>query len=245
MKGHPWRSYSKKLLDKLDRPRCVGFFTAREAEEKEMRLVTGRGRGFCLYWLVDESDGIVADARFQAFGPPLCIAVLEIVAELSLRKTYDQASRFSEELIDRHVRDKKEGRALPLEAEPWVREVLFALQKAVHQCLDIPFAVAYESTPIQKSEQGEMLAGWDTFPVETQQRLIAELLDREVRPYVELDAGSVEVTEVKGGREVGILFRGACTSCPSSQGSTLSAIQEILRAKVHPEMRVFAVYATS
>ena len=191
--------------------------------------------------MVDEADGVIADARFQAFGPPTLVAAAEIACELALRKTYDQASRISEELIDRHVRDQKETKAFPEEAIPCLREVVSALQKAVHQCLDIPFAVVYESTPIQKTERGEALVGWDAFTPETQKRLICELIDREVRPYVELDAGGVEVVDVKGGREVGIVYQGACTSCPSSQGSTLTAIQEILKAKIHPEL-VLNVY---
>ncbi len=231
-----FRRYGKKLLERIDRPRSVGFFTARQAEEKEMRLVTGSVKNLSLYWLVDESDGVIADALFQVFGPPLLIAAAEIACELALRKTYDQASRITEELIDRHVRDRKDERAFPEEAAPFLREVISALQQAVHQCLDIPFAVVYESTPIQKSEKGESLVGWDEFPEATQKQLIMELIDREVRPYIELDAGGVEVVSVTENREVGIVYQGACTSCPSSQGSTLTAIQEILRAKIHPDI---------
>ena len=42
--------FTKKIRDKLDHLRFVGYFTAKEAEEKKMRLVTGREGKLCLYW---------------------------------------------------------------------------------------------------------------------------------------------------------------------------------------------------
>ena len=63
-------------------------------------------------------------------------------------------------------------------------------------------------------------------------------MKEEVQPYIELDAGGIEVPELKNGQEVVIAYQGACTTCPSSTGATLNAIQEILRARVHPSLTV-------
>ncbi len=46
---YSWSSFGKKLLDRVDRPHAVGFFTVRQAEEKEMRLVTGNGANISFY----------------------------------------------------------------------------------------------------------------------------------------------------------------------------------------------------
>ena len=95
MRQSYWDQFSKKVQTKIERLSAIGFFTVADAEAKQMRLVTGREGNLCLYWLVDVSDGIIADAKFQALGPIALIAAAEIVSELVLRKNYDQASRLS------------------------------------------------------------------------------------------------------------------------------------------------------
>lgn len=239
-----WELYSKKLCLRLTKLQYVGFFTAKEAEMRGMRLVTGREGKVCLYWLVDESDGIIADAKFQAFGPPSLIAAAEIASELSLRKNYDQVSRISSELLDRQLRDQKESSAFPKEDGTYLNQILSAIDRAVYQCLDIPFAATYDTTPIEAqhfSENPGGLPGWEEMPDGEKKRLIQEVIDKEIRPYIELDAGGVHLLELKGGREVLISYEGACTSCHSAAGSTLSAIQQILQARLHPTLFVTPV----
>lgn len=235
-----WERCSKKVLSKIDRPQFVGYFTAAQAESKQMRLVTGRDGFLCFYWLVDESDGIIADAKFQAFGSPLLTAVGEAVSELSLRKNYDQISRLSADLIDQHVRDRKETPAFPREAFGFLNQALSAIDRAVHQCLDIPFAASFETTPIEYDFQEIPggIPGWDSFAIEKRQAIIEEVIDKEIRPYVELDAGGIRIVELKESGELIIAYEGTCTTCPSSSGSTLSAIQKILKARVHPSLVV-------
>lgn len=225
-----------KLDKRLASLRYVGFFTFGQAEEKGMRLVTGREGNVCLYWLVDEADGIIADAKFQAFGPVALIAAAEIASELALRKNYDQASRISADLIDQHLRDQKNTPVLP---PATLNQILSAIDRAVHQCLDIPFAVSYETTPIEKDfpEIPGGLPGWDKMPDSQKKELIEEVIEREIRPYIELDAGGVQVVAFQT-NEVRISYEGACTSCHASTGSTLSAIQHILKARLHPSLIV-------
>ena len=232
--------FSKKLREKIDRLRYVGFFTAKLAEDKGMRYVAGREGKLCLYWLVDESDGVIADAKFQAFGPTGLIAAAEIASELVLRKNYDQVSRISADLIDQHVRDRKDTPAFPKECDPYLNQVLSAIDKAVQQCYDIPFAATYDTTPIER-DFGEIpggLPGWAEFPHPHKLQIIKEVIDKEIRPYVELDAGGVTVISLNEPSEVVIAYEGSCTTCHSSTGSTLTAIQQILRARVHPSLFV-------
>lgn len=59
-----------------------------------------------------------------------------------------------------------------------------------------------------------------------------------MRPYIALDAGGIEVINLIEDKQVIIAYQGSCTSCYSSIGTTLSYIQQTLRAKVHPDLVV-------
>ncbi len=233
--------FSKKLCEKIDHFRFIGTFAQKEAEEKGMRLVIGKSRFLHLYWLVDESDGVIADAKFQAFGSTALLAAAEIVSELVIRKNYNQASRISADLIDQHVRDKKDLPAFPPEANAALNQTLSALDAAVQQCTDIPYASAdYELTPIEWDfdEIPGGIPGWDTFSIEKRISFIEEVIDKEIRPYIELDAGGVKILDLKETGELLISYQGSCTTCHSATGSTLSAIQQILKARIHPTLAV-------
>lgn len=236
--------FAKKLRDKIDRLRYVGYFTVKEAEEKNMRLVTGREGKLCLYWLVDEVDGVIADAKFQAFGPVALIAAAEIASELVLRKNYDQASRISADLLDSHVRDRKEVPAFPKEASSFLNQILSAIDNAVNQCIDIPFAATdFDVTPIEwdSAENPGGIPGWENLSAPQKVKILEEVIDKEIRPYIELDAGGVKIVELKENGEVHIAYEGSCTTCHSSTGSTLSAIQQIIKTRIHPSLTVVPV----
>ena len=68
--------------------------------------------------------------------------------------------------------------------------------------------------------------------------VIEEVMDRDIRPYIALDGGGVTVLNLIGDKELSIAYQGSCTSCYSSIGTTLSYIQQVLRAKVHPDIVV-------
>lgn len=236
-----WHLYSKKLQAKIESPKFAGFFEEKETEGKEMRLVKvkeGEVHWIILYWLVDESDGIIADCKYQAFGPSSLIGALESVCELILRKNYDQASRISADLIDQHLRDKKHIPAFPVEASSYLNLVISAVDKAAYACRDIPFAATYAATPIDfDPSSSEGIPHWEELSLEAKIGILEEVIDKEIRPYIELDAGGIKLLELKE-KEVLISYEGSCTSCHSAAGSTLTAIQQILRSRVHPHLIV-------
>jgi NifU-like protein len=243
----PWTRYSKKLLAKIDRPRCVGFFNKEQSEERAMRLIESRegkladGNVVVIYWLVDPDDGIIVDAKFQAYGQSVLIGAAEIACELVIGKNYDQAKRISVDLIDKQVRDKSDEAAFPKEASPHLNIVLDALEKASEQCLDIPLSITYVAPPAPL-DIGEVLEGgypgWDELSSAQKMSLIEDVLNRDVRPYIELDAGGVTVLDLVKETEVHIAYQGSCTSCFSATGTTLSYIQQVLKAKLHPNLVV-------
>lgn len=240
MGAHYWERFSKKLREKIDRLRFVGAFTEELALEKGMRFVSAKEKNVRIDWLVDESDGIVADAKFQAYGPVGLIAAAEVASELAIRKNYNQISRISVDLIDQHMRDHKETPAFPKECDAFLNQVLVAIDLAVEQCSDIPFNDTYDTTPIE-TDFGAIpggIPGFLEFPKGKKIKLIEEVIKKEIRPYIELDAGGVKLIDFSDEGEVTISYEGACTSCHASTGSTLTAIQKILQARVHPSLFV-------
>lgn len=243
----PWSRYSRKMISRIDCPRWYGIFTEEEASERGMRLVTGfagevsAGNAVRFYWLVDVSDGIIADLKYQLFGQSALIGAAEAACEMVAGKNYDQAKRLSTELIDRHVRDKSEVPAFPPETSAHLNLVLWALDEAAEQCLDIPLSDTYV-TPLPADADGEFpeggYPGWMEMEKKQKIAAIEQVLDKDVRPYVAMDAGGVEVLDLLNERELIIAYKGSCTSCVSSIGSTLTQIQQILRHRIHPELVV-------
>ena len=76
---------------------------------------------------------------------------------------------------------------------------------------------------------------------EDQQRLklINELLDEEIRPYLQSDGGDLYVLGLEGNR-LSVHYQGACGTCPSSITGTLRGIQNMLKS-IEPDLEVVAV----
>jgi NifU-like protein len=243
----PWIRYSKKLMAKIENPRCVGTFEKEESEQRGMRLAIGKegtreeGNEIHLYWLVDKDDGIIVDVKFLVFGQSALIGAAEAACELLIGKNYEQAKRVSADLLDAHLRDRSEDAAFPRETYPHLNLVLGAIEEAAEQCMDIPFADTYVASPVP-THIGEVVEGgypgWMELSLKKKIAVIEEVLNKDVRPYIALDAGGIEVLNLLNDKEVIIAYQGSCTSCYSAIGTTLSYIQQVLRGKVHPQITV-------
>lgn len=242
MQAYEWSKYGSIIQTSILHPEHNGFFSVKEADSKDFYLAIGKqgslsqGAILYLYWLVRKRDGVIEDAKFQVYGPTSLIAAGEITCKLCKGKNYDQASRISADLIDQNARDSDQG--FSKEAYSYLNLVLIAIDEAVYQCRHIPFVAQYEATPFSH-EEGEFQIIEEFFSYEPVQQLkiIEEVLDKEIRPYIELDAGGIKVKKIEG-EEITVLYEGACTTCPSSIGSTLSAIQNILQNRIHPHLKV-------
>lgn len=243
----PWYRYSKKLMQKIDNPHCMGYFTKIDSEQRNMRLVEAMegtvedGNAVKLYWLVDPEDGGIVDAKFQVFGQSVLIGAAQIACELSVGKNYDQAKRITADLIDKNVRSRNDEPAFPKETYPHLNLVVNALELAAEQCMDLPLPVSYVAPPVP-TQPGEVVEGgypgWTELTLKKKIAVIEQVLDQDVRPYIALDAGGVEVLNLLNDKEVIIAYQGNCTSCYSSVGTTLSYIQQVLRNKVSTELVV-------
>jgi NifU-like protein len=222
----------------------VGKCKEEEAHQRGMRLCVGKegeipeGYALRLYLLVDESDGIIADAKFEAFGPTALIGAADVACELLIRKNYDQAKRLSAELIDKQVRDRNGSPAFPEDVSFYLNLVLFAIEEASMQCMDIPISDGYVSTPVMSVDEAGGYPGWEELSQKQKISVLEEVIASNIRPYIELDAGGVEIVDLIDGKELVISYQGSCTTCYSATGSTLNAIQQILRAKISPDLFV-------
>lgn len=239
MKPYPWTSYSNLLVERILNPRHVGFFKENTGAKQEMRVVIGQEEKVRFYLVIDETDGIIADAKFQAFGESTLIGAADALCEIVIRKNYDQAKRVTADMIDKKLRDFDHIPAFPEETVGSLNFVLAALEDACEQCNDIAIADPSYSPPVPEGikYEGEY-PNWHALTDEEKLKLINKVIAVEIQPYIELDAGGIEVLSLNHDREVVIAYQGACTTCPSATGATLNAIQEILRAKVHPELLV-------
>src|SRR5215813_10402145 len=76
---------------------------------------------------------------------------------------------------------------------------------------------------------------------EQQEKLsaIRQLLDEQVRPYLQGDGGDLHVLGLED-NVLKVHYQGACGSCPSSISGTLAGIEGLVR-QIDPELEVVAV----
>ena len=68
---------------------------------------------------------------------------------------------------------------------------------------------------------------------------INEILDEQIRPYLQSDGGDLHVVGLEGNK-LSVHYQGACGSCPSSLSGTLAGIENLVR-QIEPDMEVVAV----
>ncbi len=194
-----------------------------------------------LSWLVDPTDGIIIDARFQAFGDSALIGASEISCELVVGKNYDQAGRLTADHLDKYVRDKSEKEAFPKITWAHLNLVAEAIEKAGIECQGLPLPQQYIAPPVLSTDitvnEGGW-PGWQEMSLKEKLGVVEHVIAQDIRPYIELDAGGVEVLNITPENEIIIAYQGSCTSCFSATGATLSYIQHVLRAKVFPDIQV-------
>lgn len=244
----PWARYSRKMTSKILAARSAGQFTQQDADQRRMHLAQGyagaleEGNTVDFYWLVDPEDGIIVDAKFQLLGQSALIAAAEAACTLVIGKNYDQARRISADLLDQQLRDRSDRTAFPPETAPHLNLVLEAIDCAAEQCEGIPLAAEYVAPPVSfdpsRLREGGGYPDWDKLEKKEKLAVIEDVLGREIRPYVEMDGGGVEVLDLVNDRELIIAYQGACTSCFSATGATLSYIQQTVQALISPDIVV-------
>jgi Fe-S cluster biogenesis protein NfuA len=61
---------------------------------------------------------------------------------------------------------------------------------------------------------------------------ITEVIEKDVRPYLESHGGGIEVLKITEDNDVVVRLTGACSGCPASQATMEHLVTSALKAKV-------------
>ena len=98
-----------------------------------------------------------------------------------------------------------------------------------------------DAASAQYAAQASAVATAENLSDADKQRLdrINQILDEQVRSYLQGDGGDLYIVGLEGNRLM-VHYQGACGSCPSSISGTLAAIENLVR-QIDPDLEVVAV----
>ena len=117
--GALWEQYSQKVTDRMNNPRNFGELSEADAEELGGRLViANEGAESCgdtvrLYWIVDEKTHVIKKSTFKSFGCGTAIASTDMMADMCIGKTVDEAAKITNLDVERALRDDEDVAAVP------------------------------------------------------------------------------------------------------------------------------------
>jgi NifU-like protein len=117
--GTLWESYSRKVNDRMLNPRHLGEITEGEAAAMGARLVVADwgaevcGDAIRAFWAVDPKTSRIRDAKFKTFGCGTAIASSDMMCEMIIGKTVDDAMKITNIDVERALRDDEETSAIP------------------------------------------------------------------------------------------------------------------------------------
>lgn len=240
---------SRPLLMRIEQWTSWGSFDETQEKARWMRVAKSnlthakKGVDIQLTLLFDETDGVVSDLKYFGKAPIALLAALELFSELCLRKNHDQLRRITAQIIEKKLIEAVPKQdSLPSYLQTWVNPILETLDHLINQVTDLPLPTSYVAPPEEMQQMLDsetfVYENWIELPVEQKLLILEEVIAKDVRPYVALDQGNVKPKEMSSDFELIVEYEGSCTTCYSSTGATLAAIQEILRRKVHPDLIV-------
>jgi NifU-like protein len=117
--GELWEQYSAKVADRMNNPRNFGDLTEADAQKLGGKLViANEGAESCgdtvrLFWIVDEKDDTIKKASFKSFGCGTAIAATDMMAEMCIGKTVDEAAKITNLDVEHALRDDVDVAAVP------------------------------------------------------------------------------------------------------------------------------------
>ncbi len=117
--GSLWEQYSDKVSSRMNEPKYMGEITEAEAAAKNAKLIVADyGADACgdavrLYWMVDTATDKILDARFKSFGCGTAIASSDVMAEMCIGLTVDEAVKITNLDVEKNLRDSPDTPAVP------------------------------------------------------------------------------------------------------------------------------------
>lgn len=117
--GSLWDHYSNKVADRMNNPRNLGEISEEDAKAIGARLIVADwgaescGDAVRLYWAVDEKTEKIVKGSFKSFGCGTAIASSDMMVELCLGKTVEEAMKITNLDVEKALRDNPDEPAVP------------------------------------------------------------------------------------------------------------------------------------
>lgn len=117
--GSIWDEYSDVVVDRMNNPRHQGEITEEQAKQMGAELIVADfgaescGDAVRLYWAVDPKTDKIIDSKFKSFGCGTAIASSDIMTELCMGKTVDEAVKITNIDVEKAMRDNPDTPAVP------------------------------------------------------------------------------------------------------------------------------------
>ncbi len=117
--GSIWDEYSNQVVERMNNPKNQGEITEERAEELGAKLIVADfgaescGDAVRLYWAVDEKTDKILESKFKSFGCGTAIASSDVMAELCMGKTVDEAVKITNIDVEKALRDNPDTPAVP------------------------------------------------------------------------------------------------------------------------------------
>jgi Fe-S cluster biogenesis protein NfuA len=73
------------------------------------------------------------------------------------------------------------------------------------------------------------------------EKKVKEILEKEIKPMLEADGGSIELVSVDADGVVKVKLQGACSCCPSANMTLQMGVERVLKNKVPGVKKVIGV----
>ncbi|OQY15981.1 MAG: iron-sulfur cluster assembly scaffold protein NifU [Desulfobacteraceae bacterium 4572_35.1] len=117
--GSLWEQYSDKVSERMNNPRHFGELTEQDAADLNGKLVVANeGAESCgdtvrLFWIVGNDDEVIKAAKFKSFGCGTAIASTDMMAEMCIGKTVEEATQITNLDVEMALRDNADTAAVP------------------------------------------------------------------------------------------------------------------------------------
>jgi NifU-like protein len=117
--GSLWDQYSNKVTTLMNNPQHQGEITEEAAAEHGNKLIVADfgaescGDAVRLYWEIDPATDTIVNSKFKSFGCGTAIASSDVMTELCIGKTVQEAVKITNIDVEMALRDTPETPAVP------------------------------------------------------------------------------------------------------------------------------------
>ena len=114
-----WDAYSNKVTTLMNNPQHQGEIFESEAQKRGNKLIVADfgaescGDAVRLYWEIDPKDDRIINSKFKSFGCGTAIASSDVMTELCIGKTVQEAVKITNIDVELALRDDPETPAVP------------------------------------------------------------------------------------------------------------------------------------